>query len=108
MDDATRTMREDEYPESAPSFWGAFRLIEKVGQGSFGEVFRAWDPALEREVALKLLKQSSAAEGSTREVNHQSDYQEILREARLMARVRHPNIVAVHGVDRHNGRVGFW
>jgi serine/threonine protein kinase len=37
------------------AFWGSFRIISKVGQGAFGEVFRAWDATLEREAALKLL-----------------------------------------------------
>ena len=35
--------------------WGRYRLIESVGQGSFGTVYRAWDPELEREVAIKIL-----------------------------------------------------
>src|SRR5262245_12581169 len=37
--------------------WGRYRLLEKVGQGSFASVHRAWDPELEREVALKILHQ---------------------------------------------------
>ena len=80
--------------------WGCFRLLEKVGQGSFGEVYRAFDTTLEREVALKLLLPRLYDKGD--------DEKAILREARLIARVRHPNVVAVYGVDRFNGRVGFW
>ncbi len=37
------------------SKWGPFQLLQRIGQGAFGEVYRAWDPVLEREVALKLL-----------------------------------------------------
>src|SRR5512134_1586033 len=38
--------------------WGPLRLIERIGEGAFGEVFRAWDTRLDREVALKLLTAS--------------------------------------------------
>jgi serine/threonine protein kinase len=83
--------------------WGPFTLLTRVGHGGFGEVFRAWDPHLEREVALKLLLATSAS-------NHQSDreYEAMLREARALASVRHTNIVPVYGIDRHDNRVGFW
>jgi eukaryotic-like serine/threonine-protein kinase len=104
MDDLTRTMGDDDSPSSSdaasPRRWGNFDLIEKVGQGGFGEVYRAFDHSLQREVALKLLKPSSP--GSTGEASS------VLREARQLAKVRHPNVVAVHGVEQHGGRVGFW
>lgn len=80
--------------------WGPFRILERIGQGSFGEVYRAFDTMLEREVALKLL----LPRGSDQE----SERRDVLREARAMARVRHPNVVPVYGVDTHDGRVGFW
>jgi eukaryotic-like serine/threonine-protein kinase len=80
--------------------WGDFRLQARVGQGSFGEVYRAWDPHLEREVALKLLLPGS--------VGGDEEYRAMLREARALAAVRHPNIVHVYGIDRHDGRVGYW
>jgi len=83
--------------------WGPFTLLTRVGHGGFGEVFRAWDPHLEREVALKLLLPTSASD-------HQSDreYEAMLREARALASVRHTNILPVYGIDRHDNRVGFW
>ena len=86
-------------PEPGLATWGSFRLLNKLGQGAFGEVYRAWDPSLQREVALKLLLRGS---------DDETAYQSMLREARLMARVRHPNVVPVYGVDRQDGRVGFW
>src|SRR5712691_1013128 len=102
MDESTLSMQGgDSRPEPPePSSWGPFRLIEKVGQGAFGEVYRAWDPALEREVALKLLLPKG--------FDPEAEARTILQEARVIARVRHPNIVPVYGVDRHDGRVGFW
>jgi tetratricopeptide (TPR) repeat protein len=102
MDEPTLTMEGGDSgpPAGAPTHWGPFRLIEKVGQGGFGQVYRAWDSTLEREVALKLLL--------PRGLDADDDAMAVLREARLMARVRHPNVVAVYGVDRHDGRVGFW
>src|SRR6185503_10083195 len=58
-----------------PNQWGSLELREKLGEGAYGEVYRAFDPRLEREVALKLLKGTSA---------------EALREGRLLAKLRHP------------------
>ncbi len=66
-----------------------------MGEGAFGEVYRAWDTVLEREVALKLLH--AADEDLT-----------LLQEARMLARLRHSNVVTVYGADRHDGRSGVW
>ena len=80
--------------------WGGLELRERLGEGAFGEVFRAYDPRLEREVALKLLKPRAAGNDELAA--------RMLREGRLLARVRHPHVVAVHGVETHDGRVGLW
>ena len=78
--------------------WGHLQLLERVGQGAFGEVFRAWDTRLDREVALKLLPASPDPDrGGV-----------IIREGRLLARVRHPNVVTIHGAERIGERVGLW
>jgi eukaryotic-like serine/threonine-protein kinase len=90
-------------PESDSSHlkaWGDFQLLQHMGHGGFGEVYRAWDPVLEREVALKLLL--------PRGLDPEQEFASIVAEARAMARIRHPNIVSVYGVDRRDGRVGFW
>ncbi|MCB1033102.1 MAG: serine/threonine protein kinase, partial [Acidobacteria bacterium] len=78
--------------------WGHLEVGALLGSGSFGEVYRAYDPVLRREVALKLRARprASAAEST------------FLAEARRLARVRHPNVLAVHGADVHDGRAGLW
>jgi serine/threonine protein kinase len=80
--------------------WGHLRVLEELGQGSFGAVFRAYDPQLQREVALKLLRPDRA--------DRPVDTTRFLAEARRMARVRHPGVLTIHGVDEHDGRPGFW
>jgi eukaryotic-like serine/threonine-protein kinase len=80
--------------------WGPFEHLQRVGRGSFGEVYRAFDPTLQRHVALKLLLPT--------QLNRDEEVSALLREARAIARVRHPNVVPIYGVDRHEGRLGFW
>ncbi len=63
-------------------------VIEELGAGAMGVVFRAHDPDLGRQVAIKLVHAGSSAARSTR----------LLREAQAIARVAHPNIVAIHDV----------
>lgn len=84
----------------AAVYWGPLRLAELVGQGAFGDVYRAIDTRLQREVAVKLrrLGFTDSEEGARR----------FLDEARRLARVRHPNVLTVHGADVHDRRVGFW
>ena len=85
-------------PEERLERWGRLEILERIGGGSFGEVYRAWDSKLDREVAVKLLHADGAPpEGAT-----------VLREARLLARVRHPNVVTVYDADEIEGRVGLW
>jgi serine/threonine-protein kinase len=80
--------------------WGTLHLLEKVGQGAYGEVYRAWDTRLNREVALKLLH----AELGDSEARAAA----VLEEGRHLARVRHPNVAAVYGAERFEGRSGLW
>jgi eukaryotic-like serine/threonine-protein kinase len=80
--------------------WAHLTLIERLGGGTFGDVYRAWDRYLEREVALKLLR----AERSDVDLTTSR----IANEGRLLARVRHANVVTVHGVAVHDQRVGLW
>jgi TolB-like protein/Tfp pilus assembly protein PilF/tRNA A-37 threonylcarbamoyl transferase component Bud32 len=79
--------------------WGHMLLLDKVGEGAFGEVYRARDAWLDREVALKLMKPDAAS---------RLPVTRLIAEARALARIRHPNVVTVHGADIHDGRVGLW
>jgi tetratricopeptide (TPR) repeat protein len=76
--------------------WGPFEIRREVGRGTFGKVYRAWDPRLRREVALKLLNDEADAKS------------DVIHEARMLAEVEHENIVPVYGADVHDGRVGIW
>jgi serine/threonine protein kinase/tetratricopeptide (TPR) repeat protein len=79
--------------------WGPLEIRGEVGSGSFGTVHHAWDTRLERQVALKLLH----ADANTPEQAFA-----IIKEGRVLARIRHPNVVTVHGADVSDGRVGIW
>ena len=78
--------------------WGPLRLEEAVGRGAFSQVYRARDP-LGRDVAVKLLSPRLGDDDPSSRV---------LEEGRVLASVKHPNIVVVHGADDHDGRVGLW
>jgi|KBSSwiStaDraftv2_1062776.scaffolds.fasta_scaffold03054_6 serine/threonine-protein kinase len=87
-------------PPSQPiGIWAQLALLEQLGAGSFGVVYRAWDPHLAREVALKVVGSGLVAA---------LDTSRIAREGRLLARLRHPNIVTVYGAAVEQGRVGLW
>ncbi|MGQ0766751.1 MAG: protein kinase domain-containing protein [Gemmatimonadota bacterium] len=72
---------------------GNFRIVSKLGDGGMGSVFRATDEMLDREVALKVLKPELARQASLIERFRQ--------EAIALARLNHPRIAALHGMERH-------
>jgi hypothetical protein len=88
--------------------WGPLLLLERVGGGAFGEVYRAWDPALDHEVALKLLRVAPRAPSSSSDLTTEPAASSVVREGQLLARVRHPNVITVHGALEVNGQVGVW
>ncbi len=74
----------------APVSIGRFRVLSRVGSGGAGVVYSAWDPKLERRVAVKVLRGAH-------------DPREVEREAKLLAKLSHPNVVAVYDVGEHEG-----
>ena len=81
-----------------PAHWGRLEVFERVGTGASGAVYRAYDPRLNREVALKLLPAGSATDASS----------PIVREGRLLTRVRHSGVATIYGTELIDGRVGLW
>ena len=79
--------------------WGRYELREQLGAGAQGAVYRAWDPQLECEVALKVLQPRLAASDRVGE--------RMLREGRALAKVRHQNVVNVYAAEVHEGQVGL-
>jgi serine/threonine protein kinase len=89
------TLKEVPRRPEIPSRIGRFLLREPLGEGGYGEVFRAYDPHLDREVALKVLKPNRLGEKAL---------ERFLREARAAARLDHPNIVGLHDAGRDEHR----
>jgi len=81
-----------------PETWGKYKLADRVGAGSYGAVYRAWDSDLERDVAIKILH---ARFGDTRLKDN------LLSEGRALAKIRHDNVVRVLGVESHDDRVAL-
>ncbi len=86
----TRTLREG-------TIVGRYRVLGKLGAGGVSVVYAAYDPALERKVALKLLHSSRARLPRAR--------RRLMREAKAIARLSHPNIVTVHDVGVHESQI---
>jgi hypothetical protein len=86
-------------PRPATERWGDLLLLERLGAGAHADVYRAWDPSLEREVALKLLRAGTEVGPGP---------SPLITEGRAAARARHPNVVTMYGVASHSGRVGLW
>lgn len=84
-------------PVSNRFCFGALQVLELLGSGAQGEVWRAYDPLLDMQVALKLRKVESGVLSN-----------QFLDEGRRLARVRQANIVSVYGAAIHGGRAGIW
>jgi hypothetical protein len=82
-------------PLDGPRRLGRFDVLDQVGAGSFGTVFKARDPELDRIVAIKVPRAGI--------LSNSDDLQRFLREARSVAQLRHPSIVPVHEVGQQDG-----
>jgi len=74
---------------------GPYEIIAKVGEGGMGEVWRARDPKLEREVAIKVLPEAFAADAER--------LARFEREAKVLAQLAHPNIASIFGLEESGG-----
>jgi tetratricopeptide (TPR) repeat protein len=83
--------------ESTPAAkLGRFSLLERVGSGGMGMVYSAWDPELDRKVAIKVVRSDVAGPDSM---------SRLIDEARSLAKLRHPNVVTIYDVGESGGRV---
>jgi eukaryotic-like serine/threonine-protein kinase len=76
---------------------GRYLLLDALGRGAMGLVFRAYDPDLDRQVAIKILHEPADHGPAARE--------RLLGEAKAMARIHHPNVVTVHDAGVHDDAV---
>jgi serine/threonine protein kinase/tetratricopeptide (TPR) repeat protein len=72
---------------------GRYLLLDELGHGGMGVVYKAYDPELDRPIALKLLQAGEGSEGASH--GHR---ERLLREAQALARLQHPNVIAIHDV----------
>ncbi len=90
---STEPRGSDEAPLTRGTAVGRYLIVERIGAGGMGIVYAAYDPELDRKIAIKLLR--SAGDLQVR----------LLREARSVARLSHPNVIAVFDVGLYDDRV---
>ncbi|MBI5624032.1 MAG: protein kinase [Elusimicrobia bacterium] len=86
-----------EGPKTPPQLPTGYRIVRQIGVGGMGAVFEAEDLALERRVAVKRLQDDIRDDPGERE--------RFLREARTVAKLRHPSIIEIHAIVEHEGEV---
>ena len=79
---------------------GRYVVVDVLGRGAVGVVYAAYDTQLDRRLAIKVLRPELTSVGDTTEIESR-----LLREAQAMARLTHPNVVAVHDVGTYEHRV---
>jgi hypothetical protein len=78
---------------------GAYRVLDQLGEGGMGEVYRARGPRLDRDVAIKILPRTFAEDPERRA--------RFDREARMLASLNHPNIAQIYGAEETDGSVAI-
>jgi len=79
---------------------GRFAILHRIGHGGMGVVFAAYDPKLDRKVALKLLRSTDDSSATPEEAQAR-----LLREAQAIAHLSHPNVVSVYDVGTYKSEV---
>src|ERR1700681_4745416 len=78
---------------SSPATVGRYQVVSRIGHGGMGALYLAWDPTLERQVAIKVLLE-----------DNEELRERFSREARSAARLRHPHIVTMYDVGEYDGQ----
>ncbi|MEZ4450336.1 MAG: serine/threonine-protein kinase [Nannocystaceae bacterium] len=101
IDSEALTFRRSEGPRGrqAPPKIGRYLVIEPLGEGGMGVVYAAYDPQLDRKVAIKLVRPAYSETGGD------EAQARLVREAQALARLRHPNVVQVYEVDAYGSEV---
>src|SRR5690242_8114913 len=91
----TERKRPPEKQLPAGSYIGKFRVIDFVGRGGMGSVYKVHDPDLDGVVAIKTLNDALASD--------ESYVRRFLGEAKAASRVKNPNVVTIHALGTHEG-----
>src|ERR1700758_5411672 len=82
-------------PISTGTYLGSYEVTTQIGAGGMGEVYKAHDTKLGRDVAIKILPEAFA-----HDPERLARFQ---REAKMLASLNHPNIATIHGLEHSNG-----
>lgn len=77
--------------------YGRYEIIEELGKGSMGVVYKAYDPQIDRAIALKVLREDR--------VTSEAFVQRFQKEAKAIGRLSHPNIVTIYDVGEDHGTI---
>jgi tRNA A-37 threonylcarbamoyl transferase component Bud32/tetratricopeptide (TPR) repeat protein len=101
LDGVASTQLDGTGPRTSPAVGasiGRYVLSRVLGVGGMGVVYAAWDPQLERQVALKLLRPDARIASDVQQAR-------LVREAQAMARLSHPNVITVYEVGSHGDQL---
>jgi hypothetical protein len=96
FDAAAREMAQDVTPSGIGRTIGSYEILGLLGTGGMGEVYRARDTSLGRDVAVKLLPHEMSGDSAR--------LKRLAREARMLASLNHPRIATLHGLEEHDGQ----